>query len=412
VAAGRLGRVLQYLRQADSVRAGLTDGQLLDHFIARGEEAAFEALLRRHGPMVLGVCRRVLNHDHDAEDAFQATFLVLVRKAASIVPRERVGNWLYGVAYRTALKARAAAAKRRVKERRARPLPQRDPNEDPVGEDVRLLLDRELNRLPEKYRLPIVLCDLEGRTRKEVARQLGWPEGTLSSRLATARTRLARRLSRQSGLALSGGAFALALAQGAAAAGVPGPLVTGTVKAATQVAAGQAAAVGAISVRVGALMEGVLRAMLLSRLKIATAVLFGLAVLGAGTGWLAGWTPTAEGQAVSNNKRAEGDKLPAQPDPRRPRGTADKKEESGDDPETKQKDLEKKLEEMKRETERMTRQHAILEIEIAVKKLKQSKDGKEQEQALGKILQAVQNYRAKVLKIPPDVEKRQYDKKG
>ena len=103
--------------------AGLTDGQLLESYVARGEEAAFEALVRRHGPMVLGVCRRILNHGHDAEDAFQATFLVLVRKAASIVPREVVGNWLYGVACRTAMKARAMAAKRRMRERQAQQHP-------------------------------------------------------------------------------------------------------------------------------------------------------------------------------------------------------------------------------------------------------------------------------------------------
>src|SRR5262249_26019760 len=159
----------------------------------------------RHGPMVLGVCRRVLDHAHDAEDAFQATFLVLARKAASIVARDTVGNWLYGVAYRTAHKARVAAARRRLKERQmSRP----EALDEDVWRELRPVLDQELNRLPEKYREPVILCDLEGQTRKEAARRLGWPEGTLSGRLSRARVLLAKRLARH-GLTLSGGAMAV-----------------------------------------------------------------------------------------------------------------------------------------------------------------------------------------------------------
>src|SRR5689334_9992222 len=125
MASSPVSRVIQHLRGALLARedGGLTDGQLLECFVSRREEAAFEALVRRHGPMVLGVCRRVLRCDHDAEDAFQATFLVLVRKAASVVPRELVGNWLYGVAHRTALKARSMAARRRAVERQVRDMP-------------------------------------------------------------------------------------------------------------------------------------------------------------------------------------------------------------------------------------------------------------------------------------------------
>src|SRR5438105_6282388 len=135
--------------------AGVSDGHLLECFLAHRDEAAFAALVHRHGPMVLGVCRRVLNNSHDAEDAFQVTFLVLARKAASIVPRENVSYWLYGVAYHTALKARAAAARRRVVERKLRNR-QRSPSSPPeYWEDVQCLLDRELNRLPEKYRHPV-----------------------------------------------------------------------------------------------------------------------------------------------------------------------------------------------------------------------------------------------------------------
>jgi RNA polymerase sigma factor (sigma-70 family) len=140
-----------------------TDAHLLQAFLERRDEAAFEGLLRRHGPMVLGVCRRVLGNLHDAEDAFQATFLVLVRKAASVQPREMVGPWLYGVTLRTALKARAMNAKRRAKERRAGELPV--PADGPP-EELLARLDEELGRLPERYRVPVVLCELAGRSRK------------------------------------------------------------------------------------------------------------------------------------------------------------------------------------------------------------------------------------------------------
>src|SRR5262249_14819560 len=162
---------------------------------------------RRHGPMVLGVCRRMLRNIHDAEDAYQATFLVLVRKASTIRPRDLVGNWLYGVACRTAMKARAMSTKRRIKEHEA-PGPAW-PKDSANGDHEELLrhLDAELHRLPDKYRVPVVLCELEGRSRKEVARRLGLPEGTLSWRLAQARKMLARRLSRR-GLTLSASGLA------------------------------------------------------------------------------------------------------------------------------------------------------------------------------------------------------------
>jgi RNA polymerase sigma factor (sigma-70 family) len=292
---------------------GLTDGQLLECFLAGRDEGAFEALLRRHGPMVLGVCRRVLRHEQDAEDAYQATFLVLARKAASVRPRDMVGNWLYGVAYHTALKARAAAARRRTKEREAAAMP-RPQAADEVWRRLEPLLDQELSRLPDRYRVPIVLCDLEGKTRKEAARQLGWAEGTVASRLARGRGLLGQRLTRH-GLALSGGAVAAALARVAAAAApvaVPaGPLV----KAAGLFAAGQAAP--GVSARVAALTEGVLRAMLLSKLKIATAVVLTLALVGVGTTL---YTQPAPAQDKTNPPgeaapKAPEKRNPADPDP-------------------------------------------------------------------------------------------------
>jgi RNA polymerase sigma factor (sigma-70 family) len=263
--------VIQHLRNT-MLRpdgAGLTDGQLLQEYIDRRQERAFDALVRRHGSMVYGVCRRMLGHAHDAEDAFQATFLVLARKAASIVPAEAVGNWLYGVAYHTALKARAVASRRRAREKQVKVMPEPHALCDDPWHDVLPLLDRELNRLPDRYRLPAVLCDLEGRSRREAARQLKIPEGTLSSRLTTARRLLARRL-RQHGVAPAAGALASAalIAQSATAACVPNTLIVSTVQAATLFAAGKAAALS--SAPVAALAEGVLKSMFLSKLKFAT----------------------------------------------------------------------------------------------------------------------------------------------
>jgi RNA polymerase sigma-70 factor (ECF subfamily) len=186
--------MIQHLRRAMLRRelASLTDGQLLGHYIEQRDEAAFEALVRRHGPMVLGVCRRILGNVHDAEDAFQAAFLVLVRKAGSVVPREMIANWLHGVARQTAVKARAVSARRYRREQAFAELPDAAASQDEPEADWQGLLDEELSRLPEKYRAPIVLCDLEGKTRKDAARQLGWPEGTVSGRLSRARSRKRR----------------------------------------------------------------------------------------------------------------------------------------------------------------------------------------------------------------------------
>jgi RNA polymerase sigma factor (sigma-70 family) len=276
-------RLLERLREVVLRPAvgDLSDGQLLERYLARREEAAFALLLRRHGPMVLGVCRRLLRQEQDAEDAFQATFLVLARRAAVIEPRDRVGPWLYGVAYRTALKARALCARRRRVEREAA-RPAGTPAERRAPDDLRPLLDQYLSRLPDRYRVPLVLCDLEGRSRKEVAVQLGLPEGTLSSRLARARALLGRRL-RRGGAALSAGAVAAVLAAEAGAA-LPAPLAAATAGAVLSLAAGQTAAVPA---HVLLLTEGVLKAMTLTKVKFVTAVLLSLAVLGLGAGVLA-----------------------------------------------------------------------------------------------------------------------------
>jgi RNA polymerase sigma factor (sigma-70 family) len=276
----------QHLRQAVLTRDGveLTDGQLLEDYVSRRNEAALAALVCRHGPMVWGVCRRILRDHHDAEDAFQATFLVLVRRAASVVPREMVSNWLFGVAHQTALKARSTAAKRGRRETQVSPMPEPAQPEPDGAPDLRPLLDQEVSRLPTKYRAVLVLCDLEGKPRKEVAQQLACPEGTVGGRLARAREMLAKRLLRH-GVTLSAGGLAAALSQNAASAGVPAALADATINAAYLVAAGQSPA-GVISANVAALTEGVLRTMLLSRLKTAMMVLLlaiglvGVGVLG------------------------------------------------------------------------------------------------------------------------------------
>ena len=282
----QMSKVIQHLRSALLMREGAdtTDAQLLDCFVSRREPAALEALVRRHGPMVWGVCRRILSNHHDAEDAFQATFLVLVRKAASVTPREMVGNWLYGVAQQTALKARATAAKRHTRERQEVDMPDPAVKEQDLSDDLRTVLDQELSRLPDKYRVAIVLCDLEGKTRKEAARQLGLPEGTLAGRLTRGRAMLAKRLARH-GLAVSGGTQAAVLSQQAASACVPTSVQASTIKALTLAAAGKTAATGVVSAKVAALTEGVLKAMLRNNLKTAMTVLFvvlGMLVFGGG----------------------------------------------------------------------------------------------------------------------------------
>jgi RNA polymerase sigma factor (sigma-70 family) len=281
MATGPMSEVIQHLR-----RAGLTDGQLLEAFISHREGAALEALVRRHGPMVWGTVRRLLDNYHDAEDAFQVTFLVLVRRAASVVPREMVANWLYGVAHQTARKARATAARRKGRERQVTEMSEPAAAEQGPWRDLQPLLDEELSRLPDTYRAVIVLCDLEGKTRKEAARQLGVPEGTVAGRLARARTMLAKRLVRR-GLALSGGPLAVVLAQNVAPAGVPASVASATITAASLVAAGQAPAAGVISARVAALTEGVLKAMLPNKLRgVLVALVLVAAVLVGGGGHL------------------------------------------------------------------------------------------------------------------------------
>jgi RNA polymerase sigma factor (sigma-70 family) len=250
-----MSEVLQELRSTLLLpqTADLTDAQLLECFVSRRETVALEALVRRHGRMVWNVCRRILGNHHDAEDAFQATFLVLVRKAASIRSQAQVGNWLYGVAHQTARKARVTRARRTQRESAVTRMPEPAVPEQDLWSDLQPLLDREVSRLPEKQRMVLVLCVLEGKTLKEAARELGCPEGTVASRLARARALLAKLLTRQ-GVALSSGTLTCVLSQKAAAAAVPKAVMTATITAVTRVVAGHAVT-GVVSVRVAALLD-------------------------------------------------------------------------------------------------------------------------------------------------------------
>jgi len=216
------------------------DGQLLEQILAGRGEAAFEAVLRRHGPMVYRVCRRILHGEQDAEDAFQATFLVLARQARAVRKRESLAGWLHGVARRVALRAKAAAAARDRHERRAG-APEAAPAEDVSWSEARALLDAELAQLPEKWRLPLILCYLEGRTQDEAAGQIGWSQRTLRRRLDEAREALGRRLARR-GFAWPA-ALAAVLLSDCAAQAAPSPgLVGRTVEAGVALAAGKPAA--------------------------------------------------------------------------------------------------------------------------------------------------------------------------
>jgi polysaccharide biosynthesis/export protein len=222
--------------------SGLTDAQLIARFLGSGPagETAFEILLGRHGPMVFAVCRRILGDNHAAADAFQATFLVLVRRARAIRRRESLGPWLHGVARRAALSARAAARLRREREGRVAIDAEMAVADRPVDEtDLGAMLHAEIDRLPEKYRAPIVLCCLQGRTIDEAWRELGWPAGTVGGRLARARQRLRDQLVRR-GLSVPTAQAAL-VSDPAGAAGVPLRLTRSTVMAARQLAAGRPA---------------------------------------------------------------------------------------------------------------------------------------------------------------------------
>jgi RNA polymerase sigma factor (sigma-70 family) len=272
VTIGRKGTALRHVHTlfSEGTVAGLTDGQLLERFAKRDAESAelaFAALVERHGPMVLRVCRAVLLDGHEAQDAFQATFLVLVRKAGSLRVRDSLGPWLHEVALRIAACARATIARRRVHERRCVAMAERSSSSrDEVSDDQDAILHEEVGRLPEGHRKAVVLCDLEGLSHEEAARQLGWPIGTVKSRQARGRARLRDRLIRR-GLAPMAAALASVLSEQTAKAIVPAVLAESMVQLALRVGLGKTTMAGLVSAPVLALVEGGLRMMMLSRVK-------------------------------------------------------------------------------------------------------------------------------------------------
>jgi RNA polymerase sigma factor (sigma-70 family) len=274
-----LHTVIRHLRTVAAPPASreVTDGRLLERYRQDRDGAAFTALVQRHGPLVFNVCRHVLPRREDAEDAFQATFLVLAKGAGSIRKQQSLGSWLHGVAYRVALKARRAELRRLVHERKANAMPRGQATGDVGFRELMALLDEEIQRLAEVYRVPFVLCCLEGKSKAEAAQELGWKEGTVSGRLARARRQLRERLARR-GVSLAAPLGALAVT----AQPVEAALVKAAVRTALAEAAGPGSA-GLVSARIATLAKGVQPAMIVSRFKIATVLLLtGLAALGAG----------------------------------------------------------------------------------------------------------------------------------
>lgn len=303
--------VLGHIRKLAAIQGvkQLSDRELLRRFVDMHDEPAFATLVHRHGPMVLSACQRVLHRTQDAEDACQATFLVLARKAASERWQESIANWLYGVARRLALKARASTARRHVVEHGAPSRSPADPLADITARELQTVLDEELIRLPEKYRAPILLCCLEGHARDEAAQQLGWTLPILKSRLEQARDMLRRRLTRR-GLTLSAALAALTLAQPASAGSFPMALTNGTCQAALAIIAGHGAAASLLPPGVAALVDSATRTLFITKTKIATLLLVAATIAAVSGGLLIpqpGGTGTLAGQQEQNLNPAAGD---------------------------------------------------------------------------------------------------------
>lgn len=284
-----LGKVIRrrlfHLPAADP----LSDGRLLERFLAQQDEAAFEELVRRHGPMVLRVCQRVLRHSQDAEDAFQATFIVLARKAETVAKHESVGSWLHGVAYRVALKARTNASQRHLREQNlvtAAAASPRTSSGDAEAHDLRAALDQELVRLPDKYRQPVVLCYLEGKTNEEAAGELQCPVGTVKIRLSRARDLLRDRLARQ-GLPCSGAALTGLLMQEAAQATVPAGLAATLSQASVLAASGKLVPESVLSAQVAALADAAMQGTGSPPMRIVLGIVLGLSIIMGGAYFLA-----------------------------------------------------------------------------------------------------------------------------
>jgi RNA polymerase sigma factor (sigma-70 family) len=296
-----LQSAVQHLRKVigAAVADDASEGQLLQRFVTQGDEAAFTALVQRHSALVYAVCRRVLQQDQDAEDALQATFLILARKAGSIHKRQALGSWLHGVAYRTALSARKSVCRRRHHEEKARQRLPESPATEAALRELQTLLDAEVNGLPERFRAPFILCCWEGKSRAEAAQELGWKEGTVSSRLAQARDRLRRRLARR-GVTLTAALSACALA--APECPASGPMLATISRSAAAFASDRGA--GTLPAHIVALAEGVLHPMSKFKVALAMTICVATVLLGSGIGGIVHGTsfaeprnaPTAEGK--------------------------------------------------------------------------------------------------------------------
>jgi RNA polymerase sigma factor (sigma-70 family) len=308
------GPLLAFIRRMTVSRSHseLTDNELLQRFAAQREESAFTALMHRHGPMVLGVCQSILQDTQDAEDVFQATFLVLVRKPRGIARPASVASWLHGVAYRLAMKARVGNARRRSCEKQAvTTMPAGEPHDGVIWRDLRRVLHEEVDRLPERFRLPFVLCHLEGKTNEEAAELLGWPKGTVLSSLSRARERLRARLTRR-GLSLSSGMLGVMLSQNLTQAALPPALTECTLKAALVFAARTGLA-GGIAAPVLAYAEGMLRTLFIVRFTLAAVILttFTLVAAGAGAVWYHAVPEAPAEKLLASGNSTTGDPLPA-----------------------------------------------------------------------------------------------------
>ena len=320
-----LAPVIRYLRKLTAPKGNIdaTDAELLARFAAHREEEAFTALVHRYGPMVLAVCRRIVRDAHAAEDAFQATFLVLARKAGSLTQPELLGPWLYGVASRTARKAKIEMARRNSHERHAVRVQEVEPDDECERQDLRAVLDEEIQRLPERYRVPVVLCYLQGQTNAQAAERLGRSRGTVATLLGRAREKLRRRLA-QRGIGLSIGAALAAMAEPVNSGVVSMALEQSIGKAAVLLAAGQMQAAGALAAQAVALAKGVCKGMLMEKLKIPVVILMVTALAGTGAGigvYRAGAQEADTTEAKSKQRTSSKSELP------RPNVTAPRKEE-------------------------------------------------------------------------------------
>jgi RNA polymerase sigma factor (sigma-70 family) len=294
---GQLQSLLRHIRRfagpPGAVRT--TDSELLEQFLDQRDETAFEVLVWRHGSMIFGLCRRLLRNEQDAEDAFQATFLTLVRKGKSIGKREALGSWLHKVAFRIALAAKERSLRRSLRERAAVFPPFSDAAQKrPEERELAFVLDDEINRLPEKYRAAVVLCYLQGRTTQQAAHQLCCPRGTVATRLAWARERLRKRLT-QRGVGLSIATLATVLTPKGASAAISAGLVEATIRTTLLLPA------AAIPAQVAALSQGVLKTMMFSKLQIALSVILAMCVAGTGSSVVTYRLVTQEAGAAEND---------------------------------------------------------------------------------------------------------------